>query len=327
MGLGQHRPVATGLRDPDLLRWLRDLHAVEQQAIVHLRSARRLVDDQELARDLDQHLHETIEHRERIRRELASRGATGSRSRDVAATANRLGFLLYTAVGSDALGKMLVDSLAYEYLEVAAYRMLAEGARIRGDGDLEGLAAQIGAEEQAMADRVEGWLDRAVSESRRRLSCPEAMRLHLRDLHALETQAAVLLRLGSRVVGEPLVCRYCREQLQVTGVQRSRLRHRLHDLGRSPSPARSGAMALAGAAWSAVWTAQRYTPAKLTCFLYAERHLQIGSYDLLAREAAACADDRMGDLARELVEQESEAAERLDPLLEPVARYTAAQAA
>lgn len=314
------------LNEPDLLHWLRDLHAVEQQAFVHLRSARKLVGDQGLARDLDRHLTETVGHRERLRGELASRGAGGSRPRDVAATANRLGFLLYTAVGSDALGKMLVDSLAYEYLEVAAYRMLGEVARVSGDQDLHELAVQIGAEEQAMAGRLRGWLDRAVDESRRRLSCPAAMRLHLRDLHALETQAAVLLGLGARVVGEPMVRRYCQEQLQVTGTQRSRLRHRLRDLGSSPSPARSGAMALAGAAWAAVWTAQRYTPAKLTCVLYAERHLQVGSYDLLVREAAACGGRGMSDLAQELLGEESEAAQRLDPLLEPTARYTAAQA-
>jgi ferritin-like metal-binding protein YciE len=312
--------------DPALLRWLRSLHAVEQQAIVHLRAAAKLVDDRGLARDLDRHLTETLGHRERLGRELASRGAGGSRSRDLAATVTRLGFLLYTAVGSDALGKMLVDSLAYEGLEVAAYRMLAEVARIGGQEDLQELAAQVGAEEQAMSDRLRGWLDQAVGESRRQLGCPAAICLHLRDLHALETQAAVLLALGSRVVGEPVVRRYCQEQLELTGTQRSRLRHRLRDLGRSPSLARSGAMGLAGVGWAGIWTAQRYTPAKLTCFLYAERHLQLGSYGLLAREAAACGDSRTSELALELLKEETKAAARLDSLLEPTARYTAAQA-
>jgi ferritin-like metal-binding protein YciE len=318
--------VAT-VTDPDLLHWLRDLHAVEHQAIVHLRSARKLVDDPGLARDLEQHLTETIDHRERLRVELARRGGTGSRPKDLAATANRLGFLLYTAIGSDALGKMLVDSLAYEYLEVAAYRMLAEVARISGEGDLRELAGQIGAEERKMADRLRNYLDGAVSDSRGRFSCQAALRLHLRDVHALETQTTVLLALAARVVGEPLVRRYCREQLQVTGVQRRRLRQRLREAGDSPSFVRSGAMALAGAAWAAVWTAQRYTTAKLTCFIYAERHLQASSYDLLAREGAACGDTRMSEFGLELFREESDAAAQLDRLLEPAARYTAAQGA
>lgn len=307
--------------DPDLRRWLRDLHAVEQQALVHLRIAAKLVDP-ELARVLSRHRAETERHRDALRREM---GSGSRRPRDLAATLNRLGFLMLTAVGADSAGKMLVDSVTYEYFEVAAYRMLESVARDRGELGLAELASCIAEEEQAMADRLTRWLDRAVEEAHHRRSCSALLRLHLQDVHALETQAAVLLGAGSRVAGQPDLRRYCAEELRVTSAQRGRLRQRLVQLDSLPSVVRSGAMTLAGAAWGGVWAVQRYTSAKLTCFVYAERHLQIMCYELLVREADLCGDSRTGDLARELLEQERGAAERMQTLLGTAAGWAVAR--
>jgi ferritin-like metal-binding protein YciE len=310
--------------DPDLRRLLRDLHAVEQQALVHLRLAAKLVPDQELSSLLSAHHAETERHRDALRAEL---GSGGSWPRDVAATANRLGFLILTAVGADAAGKMLVDSITYEYFEVAAYRTLDQMAGQRGKPGLAELAGRIAQEEQAMADRLTGWLDWAVDQAHRRSRCSASLRRHLQDVHALETQAAVLLTAASRLRRQPDLRRYCSEELTLTAVQRGRLRERLTELNSSPSAIRSGTMTLAGAAWGGVWGVQRYSGAKLTCFVYAERHLQIASYELLAREARGCDDSRTGVLARDLLDQEREAAERMEPLLGPAADRAAARAA
>ncbi|HET9721096.1 MAG TPA: DUF892 family protein [Solirubrobacteraceae bacterium] len=316
--------MAPAASDPDVRRWLRDLHAVEQQALVHLRLAVRLIDDPELARVLTLHWAETRNHREALRREMRSRGSWW---RDIAATANRLGFLLLTAVGADAAGKMLVDSIAYEHFETAAYRMLEGVARERGDDRLAELAAGIAAEEHAMSGRLSGWLDWAVACAHRRLNCSASLPLHLRGVHALETQAATLLGFGARAGGEPELRRYCSEELLVTATQRGRLQARLAEWGSSPSTARSGAMRLAGAAWGGLWGLQRYTTAKLTCFLYAERHLQIAAYELLVRESEVCGDRSTAELARNLLGHERDAAKRLEKLLVPAAGWVADRAA
>jgi ferritin-like metal-binding protein YciE len=316
-GRGQHRRVAPSASDP-VRRWLRDLHAVEQQALVHLSLAARLIDDPDLARVVSRHYAETRRHRDALRGEM---GSAGSRHRDLAATANRLGFLILTAVGADAAGKMLVDSITYEQFEIAAYRMLESLARERGEPRLAEMAAWIAAEEQAMSRRLSGWLDWAVARAHQRLSCSELLRLHLRDVHALETQAVILLGFGARAGGQPDLRRYCAGERRVTTVQRDRLRARLAERGSSPSAMRSGAMMLAGAAWGGVWGLQRYTPAKLTCFLYAERHLQIAAYELLVREADVCGDGSTAELARTLLGQERDAAGRLETLLVPAAAW------
>lgn len=323
-GRGQHRPVAPTASDPAVRRWLRDLHAVEQQALVHLQLAARLIDDPELARVVFLHCAETRRHRDALRGEM---GSAGSRRRDLAATVNRLGFLALTAVGADAAGKMLIDSITYEHFEIAAYRMLESVAREQGESRLAEVAAWIAAEEQAMSARLTGWLDWAVARAHQRLDCSHSLRLHLRDVHALETQAAVLLGFGARAGGQPDLRRYCAGELRVTTGQRDRLSARLAERGSSPSVARSGAMMLAGAAWGGVWGLQRYTPAKLACFLYAERHLEIAAYELLLREAHVCGDGLTAELAGALIGQERQAAERLEMLLVPAAGWVAAQAA
>jgi ferritin-like metal-binding protein YciE len=125
-------------------------------------------------------------------------------------------------------------------------------------------------------------------------------------------------------VRRPDLRRYCAEELKLTAGQRGRLRERLAELNSSPSPVRSGAMTLAGAAWGGVWGLQRYTAAKLTCFIYAERHLQVACYELLAREAITCGDGATGHLARDLLGQERGSAERMELLLSRAADRSAA---
>ncbi|HWD63962.1 MAG TPA: DUF892 family protein [Solirubrobacteraceae bacterium] len=306
--------------DPDLRRLLRNLHAVEQQALVHLRLAAKLVRDPDLSSLLSAHHAETECHRDALRAEL---GSSGSWPRDLAATANRLGFLGLTAMGDDAAGKMLVDSITYEYFEVAAYRLLGELAGERGEPGVAELAGRIAREEKAMADRLTEWLDWAARQAHRRSRCSASLRRHLQDVHALETQSAVLLRAGSHLVRRPDLRRYCAEELKLTAGQRGRLRERLAELDSSPSGVRSGAMTLAGAAWGGVWGVQRYTAAKLTCFIYAERHLQVASYELLVREAIVCGDGATGHLARDLLGQERGSADRMELLLSRAADRSA----
>lgn len=300
----------------DLGRWLGDLHALEQQALVHLRAARRLVRDPALAADLERHLAETERHRDTVRRFLDERDQRASRLKDVGATVNRLGFLAYTAVGPDAPGKMLVDSIAYEHLEIAAYRMLASAAGQAGDERLRASALAIAADEEEMAARLALRFDRAIDASRR-WNGPAAHGVvpHLRDADALEAQAAALLTLGTRALRPRALIDYVRGERDRTRTQRARLSLRLGELGRRPSRLRASTMSAAGAAWAIVWATQPYTPAKLTCFLYAERHLEIAAYELLRREAALAGDSATTILATQLLEEERSAADTLAGLL------------
>jgi ferritin-like metal-binding protein YciE len=301
--------------DDALRRWLKDLHAVERQAAVALRVARRVVGDPELIAELDDHLAQTEAHRAEVERQLRARAAGISRARDAAATLNRMGFVLYTTLTPDTPGKLLADSFAYENFEIAAYRMLAHAARRAGEEALRRSALEICAEEEAMADRVAGRFDWAVARIDRSGPAAGGIVGHLRAADALEAQASVLLRLGRRVMRSPPLRRYLLEQHRCTDAQRARLAARLAELGGRPSQLRVGVMRAAGAAWALAWGAQRHAPAKLACFLYSERHLQMAGYALLRREAAREGDRATEALAADLFEQERMAAASLAELL------------
>lgn len=299
--------------DRHLDRWLIALHGVEQQARVQLRVARRIVSSAELRQALGEHLEETDRHRLAIRARLAARRRRSSPVHDLGATLNRTGFLLYTGAVRDAPGKLLADSVAYEYLEVAAYRMLVHGAERAGDAPTAAVAREILAEEEAMGGRLAGWFEWAVQESRRRArSEPRAALIeHLRESHALESQAAVLLTLGIRVAGSPELAAHYRTHLSRTREQRQRLAERLRVLGSRPSALKSPLMAAAGGGWAVAWALQRETPAKLACFLFAALHLEVAAYELLRREAAQAGDLDTERLAGTLLAEEQAAAAAL----------------
>lgn len=314
---------ASGQRQ--LARWLKQLHAVEQQALFQMRRARRLTGDDFLAQQLERHIAETERHRELVRERLSRLGRRrGSRTLDLTVTVNRVGFLTYTASSPDAPGKLMVDSFAYEFLEIAAYQMLADVAARRGDEATRAMALSILADEQAMAQRLSDGFDRSLHAARRRAhgAVAQSVIAHLRDAHALETQAAVLMGLGSWVAGSPELSMAYRAQVTKTRRQLGLIGDRLRELGSRPGRTKDVGLAAAGAAWSAIWFAQRDTPAKLMCFSFAAVHLEVAAYELLRREAAIARDAETEALAGQLLADEQAAAETLQRLLHPAVEAT-----
>ncbi|HZE06860.1 MAG TPA: DUF892 family protein [Solirubrobacteraceae bacterium] len=307
--------------DRQLDRWLVQLHAVEQQALLALKQGRRRVGDARLAEHLAVHLIETERHRAAVRRCLSARGRTRSRPIDLAASVNRAGFLIYGALSRDSPGKLLADAFAYEFFEIAAYRMLERGAAERGDVTVEAVALSILRDEEAMAARLEDEFDRGVAASLRvaRCSAGETVLRHLCDLHALEAQAGVLFAAASRFAGSARLAGCYRDQAARSRRQRASLGARITSLNGAPSALKTGVMRIAGAAWSVIWAAQRDTAAKLACFGYAALHLEIASYELLRREAAQTGDRETEALAVAHLESERAGAGRLGELLEEAA--------
>ncbi|MHB1569553.1 MAG: DUF892 family protein [Solirubrobacteraceae bacterium] len=221
----------------------------------------------------------------------------------------------------DTPAKLLADALAYEYFEIAAYRMLEQAAGARGDVAVGAIALSILRDEETMAARLQGDFDLAVEASLRpaHRSPREDVVLRLRDLHAVEGQAMVLLAAASKLSGSARLAGCYRDQATRSRRQRARLAARLQSCCRPPSALKSGVMQLAGAAWGAIWAVQRDTPVKLACFSYAALHLEIASYELLRREAARAGDRETESLAAAHLAQERAAAARLGELLEEAA--------
>src|SRR5256714_6507067 len=140
--------------DEQLTKYLTDLHAIEEQALVQLRRAPDIAGDPALVRVFSEHLEETERQEELVRRRLEARGAAPSRVKDAVAAASGLPFVLFARSQPDTPGKLTAHAFSYEHLELAGYELLRRVAERAGDTETAQAAARISDEERAMAGRL-----------------------------------------------------------------------------------------------------------------------------------------------------------------------------
>ncbi len=149
--------------DPDqhdsaLLAYLRDIHALEGQAVKLLEAGAKRVDDEHLEIAFRDHLAETRDHLKRIEGLLEERGAGPSLVKDATLKAGGLNLSTFFGAQPDSTTKLAGFAFAFEHLEVAAYELLQRVAARAGDEGVVVAAEEILAEERRAADRVaESW--------------------------------------------------------------------------------------------------------------------------------------------------------------------------
>ena len=155
--------VSLGAVDQDrleslLLTYLRDVHALEEQAVKLLQSGAERVDDEHLELAFRDHLTETRGHLERIEGLLEERGARPSLVKDTLLKTGGLNLSGFFGAQPDSTTKLAGFAFAFEHLEVAAYELLQRVAARAGDEGVVATAEEILAEERAAAERVaESW--------------------------------------------------------------------------------------------------------------------------------------------------------------------------
>lgn len=135
-----------------LMDWLRDAHAMEEQAETMLKSmVARIENYPEVQQRILRHIDETREQQRLVRACIERRGGDTSALKDLAgkAMATFQGFSGMFA--SDEVVKGAMFSYAFENLEIAAYSQLVEAARYVGDTETAQVCERILQEEQAMA--------------------------------------------------------------------------------------------------------------------------------------------------------------------------------
>jgi ferritin-like metal-binding protein YciE len=136
-----------------LLEWLRDAHAVEEQAESMLTGmAKRLENYPELRSRIEQHIEETQRQAELVRGCIERHGSSTSKVKDAGARMIGFGQAMSGLFVGDEVLKGSIASYAFEAMEVASYRILAETARKAGDPETAQICERIMKEEQAMAD-------------------------------------------------------------------------------------------------------------------------------------------------------------------------------
>ena len=135
--------------DSALLAYLRDVHALEGQAVKLLEAGAERVDDEHLEAAFRDHLEETrAPPRERIEGLLEERGARPSLVKDAMLKAGGLNLSAFFGAQPDSTTKLAGFAFAFEHLEVAAYELLQRVAARAGDEGVVATAEEILAEER-----------------------------------------------------------------------------------------------------------------------------------------------------------------------------------
>ncbi len=138
--------------EDNLLDWLRDAHAMEQQAETMLKATTsRLENYPTLKARLESHIDETREQARLIKSCIDRRGSGTSAVKDMAAKATATAQGLSGMFVSDEVVKGAMASYTFEHMEIASYRCLIAAADAVGDAETSRICQQILKQEEAMA--------------------------------------------------------------------------------------------------------------------------------------------------------------------------------
>ncbi|HEX6780426.1 MAG TPA: DUF892 family protein [Solirubrobacterales bacterium] len=293
-----------------LVKYLTDVHSIEEQALVQMRRAPDLVEGA-LAEAFQRHLGETESQEQRVRGRLDAHDASPSRLKDVAGQAGGLGMVLFARSQPDTPGKLAMHAFSYEHMEVAAYELLGIAAREAGDEATAAMAAAIAAEERQMAGRIAASWDDAVEQSLAAVEpddLGDQLDTYLADVHALEGQSKKLLEKAEGMdLPEGLRAALASHLAETEGHLR-RIESRLDDRGAAPSALKDAALRLGALNWGVFFAGQPDTPAKLAGFAYAVENLEVAAYELLLRVARRAGDPETVSLAESILSEEESAA-------------------
>lgn len=148
-----------------LQAWLRDAHAMEEQAITMLTGqSRRLQNYPELKSRIDSHLQETRDHAAMLEQCLKRLNGGASTVKDIGGKVLAIGQSLSGLFVEDEVVKGALASYTFEHMEIASYRILIAAADYAGDQETKRVCEAILQQEVAMAE----WLDQHAAEITRR---------------------------------------------------------------------------------------------------------------------------------------------------------------
>lgn len=159
----------------NLLDWLRDAHAMEQQAERMLKAqAERLEHYPQLKTRIEVHLQETLEQQRLLEGCLERLGSSPSTLKDVGARLMAFAQGIGGMTVSDEVVKGAMSGYVFENMEIAAYTVLIAAARALGDAQTQAVLERILPQEVAMAEWLRGHLPELTQAFLARDSDPDA---------------------------------------------------------------------------------------------------------------------------------------------------------
>lgn len=145
------------------LDWLRDAHAMEEQALTMMQStAERLKNFPALRERIEAHAVETRRQATDLRKLLDERGSGPSLVKDTLGKMVASGQVLSGLFATDEVVKATMASYTFEHMEIAAYKALISAARVLDDEVAIAVFERHLKEERAMADWLLGQMDQVA---------------------------------------------------------------------------------------------------------------------------------------------------------------------
>jgi ferritin-like metal-binding protein YciE len=163
----------TELRE-NLLDWLRDAYAMEQQAEHMLRAQAARIEHYPIVKArIEEHLQETLGQQQLLLGCIERLGGTPSTMKDVLGRVMAFGQAAGGAMNSDEIVKGAIASYVFENLEIATYTALIAAANTVGDRETARVCEQILPQEEAMAKWVLEHLPQLTEEFMVRDAAPD----------------------------------------------------------------------------------------------------------------------------------------------------------
>lgn len=136
----------------NLLDWLRDAHAMEQQAEKMLKAqSERLEHYPILKTRIDEHLQETLDQQQLLDQCLKRYDESSSTFKDLTGKLMAFGQAIGGMTMSDEVDKGAMSGYVFENIEVAMYTVLIAAAKVAGDIETQAVCEKILPQEEAMA--------------------------------------------------------------------------------------------------------------------------------------------------------------------------------
>jgi ferritin-like metal-binding protein YciE len=146
----------------ELVKYLRDAHALEAQALQLLEAGPAIAELPALAAVFQEHLQQTREHQRLVDERLSAHDARPSRFQAAGMRVAGLNLGTFFKAQPDTPAKLAGFAYAFEALEVGAYELLERTARRAGDEATALVARRICGEERIAAEKVAGTWDAAI---------------------------------------------------------------------------------------------------------------------------------------------------------------------
>jgi ferritin-like metal-binding protein YciE len=306
--------MSTRTIQEQIVKYLGDVHAIEEQALPQVKAAPKIAGDPTIADAFERHIGETENHEQRVRERLEALGEKPNRIKDIAGAVSGPAFVLFAKSQPDTPGKLVTHAYSFEHMELAAYELLQRVAERGHDEETASLARDIAEQERTMASRLSDNWDKAVEASlaaNGEGDIGKQLDKYLADAHAIEAQALQMLKKAIDIGGDPQISQDYADHRAETEAHQSTVEKRLEARGASANVVKDAAMRLGAINWGAFFQFQPDTPAKLIGFSYAFEHLEIGAYEQLRRVAERAGDEATARAAESILREERQAADTL----------------